>query len=206
MLSINLLIIGFTCIVSFLCFNNRDLFLKLQHWPYQEARKGEYYRWLTSGFVHGDYMHLIFNMFTLYFFGSNVEAAFTELFPGMGELAYAIFYLVAIVAASSGTFVKNRDNPGFASIGASGAVSAILFAAILLNPLSKIYLYFIPIGIPGFLFGPIYLWYCTYAARKGGDNVDHLAHFFGAVFGFFFPLVFYPELFMRFVHMIQAYF
>ncbi len=186
-----------------MAFNNHDLFLKLKHWPYQEARRGEWYRWLTSGFLHADPMHLIFNMLTLYFFGVYVESWFAALFPGIGSFIYLLFYLAAIVAASSATYQKFRNTSSFASIGASGAVAAVLFACILLDPTIGIMLFFIPIPIPGFIFGVLYLWYSSYAARRGGDNIDHTAHFFGAVFGFFFPILLRPSLFVEFFQQLR---
>ncbi|MBK7936997.1 MAG: rhomboid family intramembrane serine protease [Lewinellaceae bacterium] len=187
-MSITYIIIIVTALVSFLAFNNQELFVKLKHWPYQEERRGEYYRWFTSGFLHADPMHLIFNMLTLYFFGEFVESAFGELFGGLGPAVFLIFYVAAIIAASSATFIKYKHTSGFASIGASGAVAAVLFAAILFNPTIGIRMFFIPIDIPGFVFGILYLWYSSYEAKRGRDNIDHLAHFFGAVFGFFFPI------------------
>jgi membrane associated rhomboid family serine protease len=203
---ITYLIIGFTCLISLWAFNNHEIFAKLKHWPYAEARRGEHYRWLTGGFLHGDPMHLIFNMLTLYFFGTIVEQFFGALFPGMAKVLFLVFYLLAIVAASSATYFKHKDNPGFASIGASGATAAILFASILIMPTIGIMMFFIPIPIPGFIFGPLYLWYSSYAARQAGDNIDHTAHFYGAVFGFFFPLLFEPSLLLRCIEQIVNYF
>ncbi len=203
---ITYIIIAVTSLISFLAFNNQELFQKLKHWPYEEARHGEYHRWLTSGFLHGDMMHLIFNMLTLYFFGRYVESWFAEIMPSFGTTLFLIFYLVSIVAASVATYYKFRDVPSFSSIGASGAVAAVLFASILLDPTIGIMIFFIPIPIPGFIFGPLYLWYSSYAARKGGDNIDHTAHFFGAVFGFFFPLLLQPSLFQTFFEQIVGWF
>jgi len=205
-MSVTFIIIGFTVIVSLMALNNHDLFLKLKHWPYQESRRGEYYRWFTGGFLHADPMHLIFNMLTLYFFGGMVEEWFAALFPGFGITLFVIFYLAAIVAASSATYYKHRNNPAFASIGASGAVAAVLFAAILLDPTIGIMMFFIPIPIPGFIFGILYLWYSSYASNKGGDNIDHVAHFFGAVFGFFFPILFKPVLLLLFFDQMVGWF
>lgn len=208
-------IIGFTALISYLAFNNRDLMVKFKHWPYQEARNGEYYRWLTSGLLHGDPMHLIFNMLTLFFFGSTqydgpyvaelqeqgeflgLENWFKFEFGAIGPIFYLLFYALAIVAASSATYYKYRNSPGFASIGASGAVSAVLFAAILIKPTIMLSLFFF-VPLPGFIFGIAYLWYSSYAARRGGDNIDHTAHFYGAVFGFCFPLLFKPSLIVHF--------
>lgn len=200
------IIIGFTSIISFMAFNNGDMMYQLKHWPYQEARRGEYYRWVTGGFLHADPMHLIFNMLTLYFFGSIVEGWFRDMFPEWGITLYVIFYLAAIAAASSATYYKYKDSSYFASIGASGAVAAVLFAAILLDPTIGIMMFFIPIPIPGFIFGVIYLWYSSYAAKRGGDNIDHLAHFFGAVFGFFFPILLEPSLVPMFFEQLQGWF
>lgn len=197
-MAITYIIIGFTALFSIWAFSNPDVFYKCKHWPYAEARSGEYYRWLTSGFLHGDYMHLLFNMITLYFFGTVVEQWFGVLFPGVGPFFYLFFYLVAIVAASLATFYKYREVQSFASIGASGAVSAVLFAAILLNPTLSLYLMFIPIPIPGFVYGIFYLWYSSREAQRGGDGIDHVAHFYGAVFGFLFPIVFKPLLLLAF--------
>ena len=197
------IIIGFTSLISFMAFNNGDLMHQLKHWPYQEARRGEYYRWLTGGFLHADPMHLIFNMLTLYFFGTLVEGWFRDMFPDMGITLFVVFYLAAIVAASSATFNKYKDTSYFASIGASGAVAAVLFAAILLDPTIGIMMFFIPIPIPGFIFGVLYLWYSSYSAKRGGDNIDHTAHFFGAVFGFFFPILLQPSLFMAFFEKLR---
>ncbi|MBK8557217.1 MAG: rhomboid family intramembrane serine protease [Lewinellaceae bacterium] len=205
-MSITIFIIIATCLISMSAFNNSDVFYKMKHWPYVEARDKEYYRWLSSGFLHGDYMHLLFNMVALYFFGEGVEFWFQAIFPGFGRLLYVVFYLVSIVVVSAGTYYRHKDNPNFASIGASGAVSAVVFAAILLTPTMGIYMYFIPIPIPGFLFGIGYLWYSNYAAQRSGDSIDHLAHFYGAVFGFLFPLVLEPRLFLHFIAQMQGWF
>jgi membrane associated rhomboid family serine protease len=201
--SIVYLIIGFTSLISILAFNNPDLMYRLRHWPFQEKRQKEYYRWLTSGFLHGDYMHLFFNMFTLYGFGEAVEYFFEEYFGQFGIFLFVIFYLLAIIASSSATYQKYKDVPSFASIGASGAVSAVLFAAILFMPTVTMRLLILPIPIPAFVFGILYLWYSDYAAKRGGDGIDHMAHFFGAVFGFFFPILLKPETFPLFLSQIS---
>ncbi len=201
---ITYLIIAFTTLISFMGFNDRHLFVKLKHWPYEEQRHGEHYRWLTGGLLHANWMHLIFNMVTLYFFGPYVEFWFVDSFGNMGAMLYLLFYLAAIVAASSATFFKYRDTPSFASIGASGAVAAVLFASILINPMGKIMFIFLPIPIRSFIFGILYLWYSAYEAKRGQDNIDHTAHYYGALFGFFFPVVLAPSLLTDFIDQIGA--
>jgi membrane associated rhomboid family serine protease len=205
-MSITYIIIGFTVLVSFWAFNDRIVFAKLMHRPYDESRRGEHYRWLTSGFLHGDMTHLLFNMISLLFFGPTVEEHFDLLLPGFSKVAYLIFYLLSILAASSATFVKHKDNPTFASIGASGAVSAVVFAAILFEPLSRIGMFFLPPIIPGFIYGIFYLWYSSYAANHSNDNIDHTAHLYGALFGFGFPIVFQPSLLLVFINKVVGWF
>ena len=201
---ITYLLIATTSIISIMAFNNGDIFYKLKHWPYQEARQREYYRWITGGFLHGDYAHLVFNMLALYFFGPDVEGWFMAQFGQIGQVLFLLFYILAIGAASSATYSRYKDSAGFASIGASGAVAAVVFTFILLYPTRGIGLIFLPgLFIPGFIFGILYLWYSNYAANRGHDNIDHVAHFFGAVFGFMFPIIIQPSLFMDFVGKLQ---
>jgi membrane associated rhomboid family serine protease len=203
---ITYVIVGFTVLISAMAFNDGGLLHKMKHWPYYEHRRGEYYRLLTAGFVHADWGHLIFNMITLYFFGILVEIWFSERFGALGNLLFVLFYVFGIVAASSATFFRHRDHMGFASIGASGAVSAVLYAAILLEPRMGIGFMFIPVPIPAFIYGILYLWYSSYAARQGHDNIDHAAHFYGAIFGFLFPIVFMPGLLIDFFQKLAGWF
>jgi membrane associated rhomboid family serine protease len=203
MLPITYMLIGVTALTSIVCFNNREMFVKLMHWPFVEARQGEYHRWLTSGLLHADYGHLFFNMFTLFFFGQKVENWFRSEFPAFGALMFLAFYVVSIVVVSSMTFNRYKNDQSYTAIGASGAVSAVLFASILLDPAIGIYIFFIPFPIPGFIFGILYLLYSSYMDKKGGDNIGHAAHIFGAVFGFFFPLFFDPSLGLAFFEQIN---
>jgi membrane associated rhomboid family serine protease len=185
------ILIAFTALISILCFSNRTIFERLQFNAYQIVRRKEIYRMLSHGFVHANWWHLIVNMFVLYFFGSNVEAILKALAAeGMLRyplLIYMIFYLAAIVFASTISLVRHRDNIWYNSVGASGAVSAIMFFSIFFQPWEKLYLYGM-IGIPGILFAALYLIYSQYMSRRGGDNINHDAHFLGAVFGFVMPL------------------
>jgi membrane associated rhomboid family serine protease len=186
-MSITILIIIATCLVSYLGFQNREVIEKCKNNPYLEANKGEYFRMLTGGFLHADWVHLGVNMFVLWSFGSIVENYFS-LYFGLGATIYLVFYFVAIIAADIPGYFKHKDNPYFSSIGASGAVSAITFASILFSPTSQILIYGI-LPIPAWVFGGLYLAYTTWAERNKEDNVDHSAHFGGAVFGFFAPIV-----------------
>jgi membrane associated rhomboid family serine protease len=177
-----------TCLVSILAFNNDQLFFKLQFNPYQVYHRKEYYRLVSHAFIHADWMHLIVNMIVLYSFGTNVEAYFGYYIEKYGSGWFMFMYLAAIVFASVTTLKKHKDNPLYNSVGASGAVSAVLFCSIFFDPWSKINLYF-AIPIPAILFGMGYLIYSQYMSKRNMDNINHDAHFIGAIFGFLFPLL-----------------
>lgn len=186
-MSFSLIIILVTAIVSWGAFTNNDLYNKLILWPRVMDRPGEYYRLLTSGFIHADWPHLIFNMLALFFFGPWVESFFEAI--GKPYL-FVLLYLVGIITASLPSFAKHRNNGYYRSLGASGGVAAVLFAFVYMAPWEVIRVWFVP--IPAIIAAVLYLIYSAYMSRKGGDNVNHDAHFWGAVFGFFFTLVFDP--------------
>lgn len=188
-----------TVVVSIACFNNSSLFNKLSYSPYRMVHSNEWYRIISHGFVHGDWMHLFVNMFTFLSFGVYVEKVFASL--GFGDGSFLLLYFGGMIAASLYDLWKYRDNRYYSSIGASGAVSAVLFTAIFMNPWDKIYL-FAAIPIPGIVFGFIYLWYCQYMAKRGGDNINHNAHFYGAVYGFILPILLEPGLLQMFIHQL----
>lgn len=189
-MSYTLIIIIITAIISIISFNNYSLSDKLILWPSRMHSPEEYYRLITSGFIHADWVHLIFNMLTLYFFGETVEFAF--MLMGIHGL-FLVLYLAGIVVASLPSFIKNRNNGYYRSLGASGGVAAVLFASVYFSPWQKIYIMFIPIGIPAIIAGVGYLIYSAYASRKGHGNINHDAHFWGAVFGFVFTLLVEPS-------------
>ena len=197
-----ILIIVITSLISVLAFNNRTLLFRLQFNAYQIYHRKELHRLLTHGFVHANWWHLIINMLVLYFFGGYVERTLTKLaadgFLKFPLLIYLIMYLTAIVFASTISMVKFKDNPMYNSVGASGAVSAVVFFMIFFEPWEKLYLYGI-LGIPGIVFAILYLVYAQYMSRRGGDNINHDAHFLGAVFGFIFPLFIDLSLFRHFI-------
>ena len=196
---ITYIILAVTVAVSIACFNNYSLFNKLSYSPYRMTHSGEWYRIITHGFVHADWTHLIVNMFTFLSFGVYVENWLAEL--GFSGLSFLLLYFGGMIAASIYDLWKYRNNVYYTSIGASGAVSAILFTAIFLNPWDKIY-FFAIVPIPGIIFGFVYLFYCQYMAKRGGDNINHNAHFYGAVFGLVFPILLEPRLFNMFVQQL----
>lgn len=203
-MSVTLIIIIVTVGISFLAWNNPSL---MDRWilnPYQVANRGQYYRLVTSGFLHADWGHLFFNMFSLYVFGGMIEQIFGTLFGTAGPVYLIGFYLVGILVSDIPSFLKHRNDPGYNSLGASGGVSSILFAAILFYPLIKLSLMFIPIGIPGFIFGGLYLAYSYYEAQRGRGTVNHDAHFYGALFGILFMIVVYPPVLPNFIEQIAG--
>jgi membrane associated rhomboid family serine protease len=191
MLSITLLIILITCAVSFPAFNNESLRNQLLFWPAEIRDRGQYYRFLTYGLVHGDFGHLAFNMFSLYSFGVYVEKylySYPHIFSDKNRIFYFLLYLLALIFSTIPDYFKYRDNYAYRALGASGAVSAVIFSGIMLNPTIGIQIFFIPINIPGYIFGFLYLGLSAYLSNRGG-NIGHRAHFSGAIFGILFTII-----------------
>lgn len=188
---ITLALIAVTSLVSWQAWERPQLLNRLILWPPAVERQQQYDRLLTHGFIHADGMHLIFNMVTLYSFGQAMERYFTVR---IGSVGYLLFYVSAVVIAILPTYMKHRDDSGYRSLGASGAVSAVLFASILLDPWNGIYMFFIPIPIPAFIFAGLYIWYSIWMDKRGGDNVNHSAHLWGALYGMMFTLLQQPQL------------
>lgn len=200
-----LILIAITSIVSIMAFNRRDLMAKMQFNPYQTYHRKEWHRLISHGFLHADYTHLIINMIVLFSFGSSVERTFNQL-EAAGHMSqprvyFVALYLGAILVSSLTTLKKHKDNYWYNAVGASGAVSAVVFTHIFFAPWSKLYLYFL-IGIPGIVFGPLYLAYSYYMSKKNADMINHDAHFIGAVFGFLFPLLINPKFINIFLNQI----
>jgi membrane associated rhomboid family serine protease len=197
-LTVTNIIIAITVFISYSAFNNMDLFMKLRHYPYAESRHKEYYRWLTSGFIHGDYAHLGINMFVLWQFGNTVERIYTQEFGAAGMLLYLAMYLTAIVFANLPTYRKHKDSSTYNAVGASGAVAAVMFTIIIFQPWGGVYLYgIIPIRI--IIGGVLYLMYEQWASQNKNDNIGHDAHFTGAIYGMLFIVVLKPSLYNDFV-------
>jgi membrane associated rhomboid family serine protease len=189
---ITLLIIAVTAIVSWLAFQKPRLAERLILWP-PAVKRGQYERLLTHGFIHADLSHLLFNMLTLFFFGRLTERVITSL---AGPATFVLFYVSAIIVAILPSYLRHRDDARYRSLGASGAVAAMLFAAILVDPWMMI---FIPIPIPGVLYGIGYLGWSWWADRNSMDGVNHNAHLSGAIYGMLFMLLMDGRVGLNFV-------
>lgn len=198
--SITLLIILFTSLVSFQGFSRYELIDRLKHSPTREFSGKEYYRMLTSGFVHADWTHLLVNMFVLYSFGGYIESfILNEFGTSNGRLIFLGLYLANIIMANIPTAIIHKHNPGFSSIGASGAVSGIIFIFILLKPWAMLYLFFI-IPVPAIIAGVGYLIYSSWAAKQGRGRLDHMAHFAGATSGMLMIILLKKEILGHFFY------
>lgn len=201
MISVTVFIIVITCIASFAAFYNHKL---LNEWilnPYLVVHHNQWWRMLTSGLLHADFMHLAINMFVLYMFGQNLEMFFKYLFGVNGIYYFLALYFIGIIVANISSVIKHKDNSGYNALGASGATSALVFAFVVLDPWGKtIGFFIIPPGVlPNIVFGILYLAYCVYMSRRGQDNIGHEAHFYGALWGAFFMFATVPNLIYLFL-------
>jgi membrane associated rhomboid family serine protease len=186
-MSVTLIIIIITCIVSIPAFQKDDVKDKLLFWPYRINRQNEYYRFISGALVHADTMHLLFNMVTLYSFGMAIENFLYPIFFHEQSITlYMILYVLAAIFSCIPDFFKYRNDYHYRALGASGAVSAVIFSAILLEPSMPLRFFFVPIDIPGWVFGFIFLGLSAYLSKRGGGNIGHNAHFWGGVFGLVF--------------------
>ncbi len=190
-----LYIIIITVAISLLAFSQPRLMSALIFDPIAIKHKKEYYRFVTCGLLHADFFHLFVNMFVLYSFGQAVEYYYGKIFGQHSELVYLTLYITSIFAANISTYYKQQHNPLYRSLGASGAVSAVVFTSILFAPFNKIYLYGI-IGLPGIVLGGLYLGYSYYMSKREetADNINHDAHWQGAVYGILFTIVLKPKV------------
>ncbi|GLQ94270.1 rhomboid family intramembrane serine protease [Dyella acidisoli] len=193
-----LIILAATCIVSFMAFNNRKLVDDLILWPPAIERKGEYYRLATYGFIHADPMHLLFNMMTLFFFGRAIEPIYAQT---LGSFGFALFYLGGLIVSILPTYLKNRRNANYRSLGASGAVSAAVFAFILYAPWARIYVLVLP--VPAIIYAVLYVAYSIYMDQHGRDNVNHSAHLWGAAYGVVFTVLANPAVLPHFLGLMS---
>jgi membrane associated rhomboid family serine protease len=201
-MSVTIVLVFVTCIISAFALSNSDLKYKMMFIPFDIShQKHQNYRFISHFFVHADWMHLILNMYVLYIFGKYVEQrlglnlGFTE-----GLIYFLVLYFGGGLFATFIPYARNKNNPNYLSLGASGAVSSIVFACIILGPELKMGLIFLPIMIPGYLFGLLYLAYEFYMDKRGNTGIAHDAHIGGAIFGIFFICLTQPKSFQYFIH------
>ncbi|RLD62927.1 MAG: rhomboid family intramembrane serine protease [Bacteroidetes bacterium] len=194
-----LIIIIITSLLSFAAFNRKELFYKYNFNAFQIYHRKQWYRMFSYAFLHANYMHLIINMIVLYSFGTSLERYFYYYFGSKSNLFFICLYAGGIVISTTYSLFKNRENYNYNAVGASGAVSAVVFASIFFDPLSKVWFFGI-IPIPGIIFAFAYLIYSYYMSKKNIDDVGHDAHFWGAVFGLIYPIILKPELFQVFIN------
>ena len=202
-MSISIVIILITAGVSYMASQRQDVMQKLIMHPYTVSRERQYYRLLTSGFIHNGFIHFFFNMLALYFFGPYIERIFKEIHPATGSILFILFYLSAIVISDLTLLRKHKENAGYFSLGASGAVSAIVFCWIMFFPTRIIYVYFIP--IPGFILGILYLIYSYYQSKNPDSHINHDAHLWGSVYGIIFTIILYPRVIPRFFEQLSGF-
>jgi membrane associated rhomboid family serine protease len=209
-LSITLVIIIITVAVSIGGFSSHKIIDDLIFYPPAVSVHRQWYRFITCGLIHADFLHLIFNMYVLYIFGIHVEKAFDVIFGVSGKIVYLAMYVTSLIACLLPTYTRHKSNYYYRSLGASGAVSAVIFSFIFLFPLQKMGLIFIPIMVPGFIFGALYLFVSTLMEKRAADNVNHSAHIWGALYGIGFLIAFgyaltdYPVV-TRFIEQIKEY-
>ncbi len=200
-MTLTIIIVALTAITSYAAFRDPAMRYKSLLLPAQMYQHGEWYRLLTHGFVHRDWIHAGINLLVLWMFGDVVETQFRLRFGTFGPLLFIGLYVGGLVASSLPVYFKRRHDPGYAALGASGAVSAIVFSYIIFFPLQKICLYFI-LCLPSAIMGAVYLIYSSYMDRRGGDSIAHDAHLYGALFGLLFTLAIRPTLALSFIDQI----
>jgi membrane associated rhomboid family serine protease len=190
-------IFALTIACSLLAFSNDELYGKMILHPYSVARKHNVFTVITSGLIHADWMHLFFNMFSFFAFAFKLEVL-------MGHWQFGLLYFVSLILSDLPTIAKHKNNYGYHSLGASGAVSAVIFGYILYSPLSTLMIIPIPIPIYAIVFGVLYLIYCHFASKHARDNINHDAHFYGALCGLFITAILHPDILPAFVQKISA--
>src|SRR5215212_9408935 len=182
-LDITTIIIIITALVSIGGFSNQKIIEDLIFYPPAVSQRNQWYRFFTCGLIHADIGHLVFNMLSLYLFGRSVEEKFTSIFAENGKWLYLGMYISALFVSLLPTYFRNRNNYQYRSLGASGAVSTVVFAGLMVAPYMEIGFFIIPPIIPGFIFGPLYLLITAWLDKRGGDKINHSAHLWGALYG-----------------------
>ena len=201
-MSLTLILIIITVLISYSCFNNLELRSKLMFTPYIIDRDKQYYRFITSGFIHADFLHLLFNMFVLWMFGGYVEQIFVAIYGTVGYGIYLALYILGIIISDIPSFIRHKDEPHYNALGASGGVSSILFSFIMFDPLQDLCLYGL-ICLPGFIWGVLYIVYSVYMSKQKRDNVNHDAHLWGGIFGIVFTTIVVPGVISSFLEQLK---
>lgn len=188
-LDITIIIIIITALISIGGFSNQKLVDDLIFYPPAITNRNQWYRFFTCGFIHADFSHLIFNMLSLYLFGRFVEDSFQEIFGEKGKLLYLILYVTSLFICLLPTYFRHKNDYYYRSLGASGAVSAVVFAGLMIAPYVEVGFFILPPIIPGFIFGPLYLLISAWLDKRGGGNINHSAHLWGALYGVLFIIV-----------------
>lgn len=200
-MSVNIIIIFSIAVVSFLGFSNHTLFSKFLFKPYSILKNNEWHRFISCAWLHADYMHLFVNLFVLYSFGNYLEYFLNVYYKEQSSVLYLFLFLGSIVISHIPSYIKHKSNFNYQAVGASGGVSGILFAYILINPLSMLELYlFIP--IPAIIFGILYLWYSYYMSKKKIDNIGHETHIYGALGGIILITIIKPRIWVSFFNQL----
>ncbi|MGK7395143.1 MAG: rhomboid family intramembrane serine protease [Candidatus Cyclobacteriaceae bacterium M3_2C_046] len=197
-MSVTLILIVITIIASFFAWKNVSFLEKWMFNPFKVYHDKQLHRFVTSGFIHNDYIHLFFNMFTFYFFGESVEQTYQVIFNENGKWYFLFLYLAGMIISDIPSLIKHKDQPQYNSLGASGGVAAVVFSSILFYPTNNIYIMAI-LPVPGFVLGILFLIYSYYQGKKMAGNVNHDAHFFGAVFGILFTIITVPDVLGHFI-------
>ncbi len=192
-------IFAITVATSVYAFSNPLVLGKMMLHPYSVYRdKSKWFTVFSSGIVHADWMHLLFNMFTFYYFGFALEVIFVQASGELGHLYFALLYILSLVLSDIPTILQQKNNPNYFSLGASGAISAVLFSFILFYPKTELRIFF-AIPMPAYVFAGLYIVYCIWASKKANDHINHDAHLFGALAGVIFTLLMYPWIFRHFI-------
>lgn len=193
------IIFAITIATSIYVFSNSQMYGSMMLHPYSIHRdKSKLYTIFTSGIIHADWGHLLFNMITFYYFGFALESLLVMANGPIGHFYFALIYIVSLVLSDIPTIIQQKNNPGYHSLGASGAISAVLFSFILFQPKTLLYI-FMAIPMPAYVFAVLYLGYCIWASKNSNDRINHDAHLFGALTGLLLTIIIHPWIIRHFI-------